>query len=196
LLSEHLEATSLKQVQGINATDKLKFVFGIGAAIRKLHQAGICHSNLKPENVLIDSEKNVHLTGYGLSQLEAAGVIATRHFGTAAYLPPEHLDAQLTQAGDVYSFGILLYEIVTGTPVFDPRASAMVLIKKVISGVRAEIPATVTDFTRSVIERCWQTQAEERPTFEALWKELIEKYPLLFPDVDLEVARDYLAKLT
>ena len=92
-------------------------------AIEELHRNNILYRDLKPENVLIDSQGHAVLTDFGLSKENApASAVAMSFCGSVAYLAPEVLRRQgHQQAVDWYLFGTLLYEMVVGTPPYFSR---------------------------------------------------------------------------
>lgn len=108
----------LKQVKKGFTEDRARFYAAeIVLALAYLHEMGVVYRDLKPENILIDSEGHVRLTDFGLSK---AGLREndnrTESFcGTPEYLAPEIIkDKQYGYSVDWYSFGLVLYEMMTG----------------------------------------------------------------------------------
>src|SRR5262249_39649065 len=85
----------------------------VARAVHHAHQHGVLHRGLKPENILLDTQGQPHVTDFGLTQAGSA-------VGTLPYLSPEQARGQsgLTPATDIYSLGAILYELLTGQTPF------------------------------------------------------------------------------
>jgi serine/threonine-protein kinase len=149
---EYLDGRSLKELilsRGpAPVTVSVEYARQILQALRFAHRHGIVHRDIKPHNVLVDAEGRVKVTDFGIaragtSQMTEAGSIV----GTAQYLSPEQArGTNVDQRSDVYSLGIVLYELLTGTVPFNGDTPVEIAMKHLSSiaeppsAKRPEIP--------------------------------------------------------
>ncbi len=139
---EFCQGVSLKELIGREAPFEphraIKIVRQMLVAARFAHRRGVVHRDLKPQNVIIDSEEsdenfNVKVADFGIakagsSEITEVGAI----MGTAQYLSPEQAQGKpVTGASDLYSIGIVLYEMLTGRPPFDGDSAVAIALKHV-----------------------------------------------------------------
>ena len=87
--------------------------------LHAIHQAGILHRDLKPANIIIDSKGKARITDFGIADLEEDIAKDNLRIGTPAYMSPEQITGKdVTAKSDLYSLGLLLYEIFTGKQAF------------------------------------------------------------------------------
>jgi serine/threonine protein kinase len=105
-------------------------------ALSMAHAHGIIHRDIKPANIMITSKGDVKVTDFGIARvISGADTIAQTAavLGTASYLSPEQAQSQpVDQRSDIYSLGVVLYEIVTGRPPFSGDSPVMVASKHVL----------------------------------------------------------------
>jgi serine/threonine-protein kinase len=149
---EYLDGRSLKELilsrgpAPVHVT--IDYTRQILAALRFAHRHGIVHRDIKPHNVLVDAEGRLKVTDFGIaragaSQMTEAGSI----IGTAQYLSPEQAKgAPVDQTSDLYSVGVLLYELLTGQAPFSGDTPVEIAMKHLSavpeppSANRADIP--------------------------------------------------------
>ncbi|MBI1877295.1 MAG: protein kinase [Chloroflexi bacterium] len=105
----------------------------IAAALATAHQQGIVHRDIKPANILLDEAGNAYLSDFGIAKdLSAAGELTDPGAvkGSPAYVSPEQVESQpVTLLADIYSLGVVLYELLTGAHPFPDQSLAGLLIK-------------------------------------------------------------------
>jgi len=149
---------------------RLKIALAVGRAVDHIHSRKIIHRDLKPENIHVDSEGKARLMDFGIAKAE--GVQLTRAgytLGTPYYMPPEQvLGKLLTPQADVYAFGIVLYELLTGVrPLLaQPGGSVEQILQGILTDPLDMEPLKALKLPEALnrlIERCTEKQAERRP---------------------------------
>jgi serine/threonine protein kinase len=185
----YLEAGTLKDrmVAGrplpIQEIDKL--FTQLSEALSYAHSHGVVHRDLKPANALIDSQGNVFLTDFGIAKLlESASPRLTQTdaiMGTPAYISPEQAQGQpVDQRSDIYSLGIILYEMVTGSVPFVAETPLAVIFKHITdplpppSLVKPDIPKPVEKVILKALAKDPRDRFATAAEFVAAWKRALE----------------------
>ncbi|PSC72637.1 kinase [Micractinium conductrix] len=145
----------------------------IALGLDYLHSNTIIHGDLKPANVLLKAARNdrrgfvCKLGDFGLSR--ALGMeethIETQSYGTACYAAPELLsEGKLTKAADVFSLGIIVWEMLTASELYPGLTAMQVIIQVSQHGSRPDIPADCPPALAALMQRCWEADPALRPT--------------------------------
>ncbi|HYP53709.1 MAG TPA: serine/threonine-protein kinase, partial [Pyrinomonadaceae bacterium] len=137
------------------------------AGLHAVHERGVLHRDLKPANVMIDENGNVRLTDFGLAALgEELGGDGVRA-GTPAYMSPEQLAGRdVSVRSDIYSLGLVLYEIFTGRRAFEAATLPKMLeLRKSLTAPTSPSDGVkdLDPLVERVVERCLEQDAEKRP---------------------------------
>jgi hypothetical protein len=174
-----------------------KIIIGTILGLIHVHGRGIIHGHLKPGNLLIGPDGRVRVGGFGSARLcEVQQII---------YAAPELLTGtkQSTKT-DMYSFGLILYEIMFLQKVVSPTLAMAEITSDILSVARRPVIPGVTEpdrcpvnpIVRNIIRRCWSVNPIERPSFTSILGELrMSGFPF-YPDVDAAEVSAYLADIT
>ena len=154
-------------------------------ALSYAHSHGIVHRDLKPANALIDAQGNVFLTDFGIAKLlESASPRLTQTdaiMGTPAYISPEQAQGNpVDQRSDIYSLGIILYEMVTGSVPFTAETPLAVLFKHISdplpppSLVKPDIPTAIEQVLLKALAKDPKDRFATASEFMAAWKRALE----------------------
>ena len=165
------------------STVKTVMVVGIALGMRYLHSKGIIHRDLKPANVMLDEFHLPRIGDFGTIAVND-DLTKTKGVGTLRYMAPEQTGNHYTVKVDVYSFGLILYELVTGERAFADCDSYLAIAEKILTGKLPHVPSSVPSFVKRLVERCWNRDPEERPAFDEIVDLLVENEYQLFPDVN------------
>jgi serine/threonine-protein kinase len=148
---EYLPGRSLKQLirqeAPVDPLRAIEITIQILKAARFAHRHGVIHRDVKPHNVIIDDSGHVKVTDFGIARAGASDMTETGSImGTAQYLSPEQAQGHAVSASsDLYSVGVLLYELLTGQVPFDAEAAVTIALKHV-----SEAPTPLTQVNPAV----------------------------------------------
>jgi eukaryotic-like serine/threonine-protein kinase len=171
IVFEYVEGETLKErirrLGRLPVSEAVAYAIEIGRALEAAHASLLVHRDVKPQNVLIDRDGRAKVTDFGIARsLEAQGLTATgRVLGTTDYVSPEQaLGHEVTGQSDIYSLGVVLYEMLTGEAPFKADTQVAVAMKHVrdplpdVQRRRPEISASLA----AVVERATAKETQNR----------------------------------
>ncbi|KAF8573573.1 kinase-like protein [Ramaria rubella] len=203
LISLYMEKGNvMKYINDVHPSslEKLELVHGIACGMEYLHSVHVFkpqirHGDLKPSNIVVDAEGNPRICDFGVSKMTLDHSIwnttGTRAVGTLRYQAPELLLAAqhiVTVEGDVYSFAMTTFEILSGSPPFsDVGGNELYLKDQIIQHrLRPERAAEIGEETWKLICQCWSHEVDIRPTMSFIHDQISliiksPEEPLEFP---------------
>jgi tRNA A-37 threonylcarbamoyl transferase component Bud32 len=178
---------------------KKKLILGIVLGMSQLHAYNIVHGDLKPQNVLVSEDYTAKITDFGFATLrgKTSSSIASSVTsddgaavcGTAAYMAPELLSSSNPPeySSDVYSFAVMLNEVIQEEEPYSDQfrnflgRGPFAAVNHARLGNRPRISSRTPTFLKNFIEKCWDRDHRNRPTFQQIFKDLKPSH-VIFPD--------------
>lgn len=179
LVMELMEQGSLTQLMAkgpLTPLQQKQVALDITRGLYFLHSQKVLHRDMKTGNILINKEGRAKISDFGLSKVNYTGIQSIHKQADAIqYQSPESLQGKdYTEKSDIYSLGVVLWEIFTGKKLC-VNIKGIALTQAIINGQREEIPREVPQIIKRLIEDCWQTDPDKRPVLTHILRE-IEHY--------------------
>lgn len=139
--------------------------------MKYIHSKKVIHRDLKPTNILLSSDGTVKICDFGISKLMTIEEqTMTRGLGSQKFMAPEILNEEdnYDEKVDVYSFGVDVFFVLSSGQL--PKIKLFDIPK----GKKAEIPPSFTDFSKNLINDCWNLDPKDRPSFEEIVDRMIK----------------------
>lgn len=182
LVMEHIEGSTLQQVLSESPVPwprACSWAADLASALGRAHQCGIIHGDVKPANIMVTDDGNVKLSDFGIARFATQVSGSGRIMGTPAYLAPEQiLGEPHSSKSDLFSLGIVLYQMLTGVPPFDGSSVAAVCAQILSTNPPSPSkrnPALPPGLDHIVLRCLAKDPADRYPSAEALAASL---YPL------------------
>ena len=178
LIMEYVDGPPLRRLinrkKGISIQQTVIIAAAIAAGLEVAHSSGIIHRDLKPENILVPRKNNddsiIKIADFGIARIsDTPRITTTRHvLGTPSYMSPEQaMGAKLDSTTDIYSFGIIMYEMLTGKLPFSGDSPGELLTSHInsIPVPVKQMPNTeqVTEDLANMVMKCLKKYPPHRP---------------------------------
>ncbi|KAK9168421.1 hypothetical protein Syun_000561 [Stephania yunnanensis] len=151
---------------------RLSMAYDVANGMNYLHRRNppIVHRDLKSPNLLVDMKYTVKVCDFGLSRLKENTFLSSKSAaGTPEWMAPEVLrDEPSNEKSDIYSFGVILWELVTMQLPWSNLTQAQVVAAVGFKNKRLEIPRNINPQVVALIEACWATDPRQRPSFSEI----------------------------
>ncbi|KAK4752680.1 hypothetical protein SAY87_021478 [Trapa incisa] len=155
-----------KQKDALKLSTVLKFAIDVSKGMNFLHQNNIIHRDLKAANLLIDENNVVKISDFGIAKIQTGPGVMTAETGTYRWMAPEVIEHKpYNHKADVFSFGIVLWEILTRKLPYEELTPLQAAISVIHKGLRPTIPTYTHPGLEKLLIRCWQRDPSLRPEF-------------------------------
>lgn len=166
IVMEYIDGITLKEYmeeqRPLAWKETVHFILQILKALSHAHSKGIVHRDIKPQNVMLLSDARIKITDFGIARFarSESHTITDRAIGSVHYISPEQARGDHTdQRADIYSIGIMLYEMLTGQVPFDADSPVSVALKQIEleaplpRSINPDIPAGLEEITLRAMEK-------------------------------------------
>ncbi|KAL0016897.1 hypothetical protein SO802_003966 [Lithocarpus litseifolius] len=144
----------------------IRVAIDVSKGMKYLHHNNIIHRDLKAANLLMDGNGVVKISDFGIARMQAQSGVMTAETGTYRWMAPEVIEHKpYDHKVDVFSFGVLLWELLTGKLPYEQLTPLQAAVGVVQKGLRPIIPKQTPQKLGELLERCWQQDPSSRPEF-------------------------------
>ena len=167
----------------LEPTNLTIIAMGVAYGIMKLHKKGIIHRDLKSPNILLDDKLLPYICDFGISRSRSSKM--TMDIGTTYWMAPEQMESNdYNEKVDVYSYGCILYEMVSNKIPFEGETSYKAAAK-IMAGKRPKLKTRSHRLIQELMQQCWEHNPDDRPSMKRIFKKFVQKR-LFFDGTDAQ----------
>lgn len=190
IVMEHVEGITLKTYISkkgqLSYNEVISIAIQVGRGIEAAHKKGIIHRDIKPQNIMISKEGKVKVTDFGIAHAVTSNTVSADLMGSVHYSSPEQArNGFVTYSSDIYSLGIVMYEMCTGRVPFDGETTVAIAIQHLQSEMQPpsmyapNLPISL----EKIIQKCTMKSPDRR--YASIDELLVDlKKTLINPDED------------
>jgi serine/threonine protein kinase len=178
-----------------DSTGKAIIICGIVLGMRYVHAKRYIHRDLKPANIFITAQGTALIGDFGSACCSCYDETLTPEGGTVYYSAPELCleDTECQANADVFSFGSILFEILTGQAVFPVTRYPLPVLRRLLNHEMPIIPDIYGSQMQELIQRCWSLRPESRPAFSSILSQFEWAGFDILPDANAVQVQQYVA---
>jgi hypothetical protein len=201
LTREYVDGHHLHIPEAFPVEEAVDIAVGLANILSHLHEKGLVHADLKPANIVLDTQGQAHLLDFGIACVELSRAKPGHFKGTLGYAAPEQLQGQpLQSATDIYALGTILYQLITGRMPFeseDPSALAYLPLATLPQGIsthRLGLPEDLSALIMKMLARDPLRRPASGPDLGQALRSSARS-PALPPIIGMSIARASLRSL-
>ena len=165
----HVKNEDVKEKE-LSLDQSFAWALQIGSGMEHLHNNDVVHRDLKSGNILLSFGMVAKVCDFGTARTLAKTAMTTKK-GTYRWMAPEIMkgvEANINKMCDVFSYGMVLYEIYARKIPYDDLPTDPLVGMAVLQGKRPSVPPTLPQFLHPLLQACWKEEPNQRPQFEAI----------------------------
>ncbi|MBQ9632493.1 MAG: Stk1 family PASTA domain-containing Ser/Thr kinase, partial [Lachnospiraceae bacterium] len=190
IVMEHIEGITLKTYIAkkgqLSYNEVISIAIQVGRGIEAAHKKGIIHRDIKPQNIMISKEGKVKVTDFGIAHAVSSNTVSADLMGSVHYSSPEQArNGYVTYSSDIYSLGIVMYEMCTGRVPFDGETTVAIAIQHLQSEMQppSVYAPNLHISLEKIIKKCTMKSPDRR--YASIDELLVDlKKALINPDED------------
>src|ERR1043166_6986135 len=169
--------------------NKIRILCHLTLGLKNVHKLGYSHKNLHSGNIMIYVAKNYYginsyISDFGLSGPANKQTSDSKIYGLLPYIAPEVLNGEpYTLFSDIYSFGVIMFELSSGKPPFYDREHDLSLALDICNGLRPEFGKGTPEIYKKLAYRCMNADPNQRPNVDELKKTLLIWYYSIYNEI-------------